>query len=67
MFTVTDLKRLEFGDTVQVGELDDQLVSLLGLKAPWVYLSPSSLKHIRSRHPDVSDWDILTIPRVLSF
>lgn len=66
VFELSDIERVEKGAIAQVCHLDSDLMTEMGLQSSLVSLSPESLTHIRHRHPDISDWDILMIPRIIS-
>lgn len=59
-----DLRRKE-RDPIVVGELPNVIRLALGLRVPLVHLSNQSLKHIKARHPDITDFELLLIPFVV--
>ena len=64
ILTLGDIEALRMGlrSPIVVGELPFRIQTLLRLKVPNVYLSPSSLRHIKYRHPDIDDFDLLQLP-----
>ncbi len=66
MFTVDDLHRLRAGHgPIVVAELPQIVADAMGFYVPLVYLSKESLGHINRRHPEVTDFDLITVPLVL--
>jgi len=61
--TLQDIHDLRSGwrDPINVGELPDAIRVLLALRVPQVHLSRASLEHIRVKHPDVTDFDLLLL------
>ena len=48
-------------DPINMGESPDAIRVLLALRVPQVHLSRASLEHIRVKHPDVTDFDLLLL------
>lgn len=67
IFTIEDIARLRagWGGPITVGELPVDVARAMGLLVPLVYLSRESLEHIKRRHPDVTDYDLIAAPFVL--
>jgi hypothetical protein len=65
LLTRCDIYRAEKGAIVRVCNIDDALSETLGLKSSLVSLSKDSLEHIRQKHPDITEWDILMLPEIL--
>lgn len=66
-FTLSDLQGLRRGLLANhaVGELPQRVISALGWDMPWVYLSKESCAHIFKEHPDLKEFDVLALPRVI--
>lgn len=61
--TLERLAYLDAGgiDCIEVGQIPYSVRQALGWRSTIVYLSRDSLAHIRQRHPDLSDLDLLLI------
>ena len=57
-----DALRAKQRDPIAVGEFPDSIRIKLGLRVPIVYLSETGLSHIKQRHPDIDDFDLLILP-----
>ena len=68
IFTLEDIVRLREGwfSERQAGETPFAELEKLGWPSPIVYLSRQSLYHINQQHPDVTDFDLLQLPNVIS-
>jgi hypothetical protein len=65
--TLSDLDdlRRKTRDPIVVGELPNIVCLVLQLKIPLVHFSHHSLDHIKRKHPDISDFDLLLLPFVI--
>jgi hypothetical protein len=61
--TLQDIHDLRSGwrNPINVAELPDSIRVALNLRVPQVHFSQETLTHIRQKHPDVSDFDLLLI------
>ena len=68
ILTIGDLEALRIGlrSPIVIGEVPFAVQQVLQLRVPNVYLSPESLSHIKVRHPDVGDFDLLLLPMAIS-
>ena len=59
--TLSDISDLARGwrDPIVVGEIPDWLRLKLSVRVPVVHLSKESLLHIRRKHPDMTEFDLL--------
>jgi len=67
IFTVEDVRRLRSTGRgpITIGELPTSVARAMRLYVPVVYLSKASLDHINLRHPDITDYDLISAPFVL--
>ncbi|MEM1352893.1 MAG: hypothetical protein AAGF27_11135 [Pseudomonadota bacterium] len=65
-FTLEHVEQIRNGYPRQVGVLPDSVWKHLGWPCPWVYLGQSGLAHIATKHPDISDFDLLWLPLVIA-
>ncbi len=68
IFTIEDLINLRSGykSSHQVAELSQKILEKLGWRSPIVYLSKVSLLHISEAHPDITDFDLLLLPKIIA-
>jgi len=68
LFTLEDINNLRHGLKAnhQVATLHESIQRQLSWKSPIVYLSAQSLAHINTNHPDISDIDLLLLPKIIS-
>jgi hypothetical protein len=68
MLTSADLLDLDLGvrDPIIVCHFDHVLANILSAQTPIVYLSRYTLDHIRKRHSDLTDDELLFLPEAIA-
>lgn len=65
-FTLEHVQQVRNGYPRQVGQLPDSVWSALGWPCPWVYIGQTGLEHINLVHKDITDFELLHLPRLIA-
>lgn len=69
LFTSDDIHKLVAGwrDYIHVGSFNDVLLARLRWQLGLIFLSRDSVIHIREKHPDITNNDLLWIPQAIEY